>query len=80
MENQEKGIEINDNINIEITEDYSITKEETDELFKLLEKGDNRTGCKIINGKKFARICLDNFDDQLTEVNNRFRIIIGNLI
>ena len=42
LENQEKGIEINDNINIEITEDYSITKEETDELFKLLEKGDNR--------------------------------------
>ena len=31
---------------------------------------------QIINGKKFARICLDNFDDQLTEVNNRFRIII----
>ena len=42
LENQEKGIEINDNINIEITEDYSITKEEIDELFKLLEKGDNR--------------------------------------
>ena len=42
LENQEKGIEINDSINIEITEDYSITKEETDELFKLLEKGDNR--------------------------------------
>ena len=42
LENQEKGIEINDNINIEITEDYSITKEETHELFKLLEKGDNR--------------------------------------
>ena len=36
LENQEKGIEINDNINIEITEDYSITKEEIDELFKLL--------------------------------------------
>ena len=42
LENQEKGIDINDNINIEITEDYSITKEEIDELFKLLEKGDNR--------------------------------------
>ena len=42
LENQEKGIEINDNINIEITEDYSITKEEIDELFNLLEKGDNR--------------------------------------
>ena len=42
LENQEKGIEINDNINFEITEDYSITKEEIDELFKLLEKGDNR--------------------------------------
>ena len=42
LEKQEKRIEINDNINIEITEDYSITKEETDELFKLLEKGDNR--------------------------------------
>ena len=31
---------------------------------------------QIINGKKFARICLDNFDEQLTEVNNGFRIII----
>ena len=31
---------------------------------------------QMINGKKFARICLDNFDDQLTEVNNGFRIII----
>ena len=32
---------------------------------------------QILNGRKFARICLDNFfDEQLTEVNNGFRIII----
>ena len=31
---------------------------------------------QIINGKKFARICLDNFDEQLTEVFSGFRIII----
>ena len=31
---------------------------------------------QIINGKKFARISLDNFDEQLTEVNDGFRIII----
>jgi len=28
---------------------------------------------QIINGKKFARICLDNFDEQLTEVNNALK-------
>ena len=31
---------------------------------------------QMINGRRFARICLDNFDEQLTEVNNGFRIII----
>ena len=31
---------------------------------------------QIVNGKKFARISLDNFDEQLTEVNDGFRIII----
>ena len=31
---------------------------------------------QIVNGKKFARISLDNFDEQLTEVNDPFRIII----
>ena len=31
---------------------------------------------QIIEDKKFARICLDNFDEQLTEVNSKFRIII----
>ena len=58
LENQEKGIEINDNINIEITEDYSITKEETDELFKLLEKGDNRMIFlrKINNFRRFGTL------------------------
>ena len=31
---------------------------------------------QIIDDKQFARICLDNFDEQLTLVNKRFRIII----
>ena len=31
---------------------------------------------QLVNGKNFARISLDNFDEQLTEVNNGFRIII----
>ena len=31
---------------------------------------------QIIEDKKYARICLDNFDEQLVEINNRFRIII----
>ena len=31
---------------------------------------------QLVNGKKFARITLDNFDEQLTEVNDGFRIII----
>ena len=31
---------------------------------------------QIIEDKKYARICLDNFDEQLTEVNSKFRIII----
>ena len=31
---------------------------------------------QIIEDKKYARICLDNFDEQLTEVNSRFRIVI----
>ena len=31
---------------------------------------------QVVNGKKFARISLDNFDEQLTEVNDGFRIII----
>ena len=31
---------------------------------------------QIVNGKKFARITLDNFDEQLTEVDDGFRIII----
>ena len=30
---------------------------------------------QIIDDKQFARICLDNFDEQLTLVNKRFRII-----
>ena len=31
----------------------------------------------IINcGKKFARICLDNFNEQLTLVDDSFRVII----
>ena len=31
---------------------------------------------QIIDDKKFARVCLDNFNEQLTLVNNEFRIII----
>ena len=31
---------------------------------------------QIIEDKKFARICLDNFDEQLVEINSKFRIII----
>ena len=43
IKNLEKEDEINNNNNnIKIKEDYSITKEEVEELFKLLEKSDNR--------------------------------------
>ena len=31
---------------------------------------------QIIEDKKYARVCLDNFDEQLVEINSRFRIII----
>lgn len=31
---------------------------------------------QIIEDKKYSRICLDNFDEQLVEVNSKFIIII----
>ena len=31
---------------------------------------------QIIDDKRFARICLDNFNEQLTLVNKNFKIII----
>ena len=31
---------------------------------------------QIIEDKKYARVCLDNFDEQLVEINSKFRIII----
>ena len=31
---------------------------------------------KIIDDQKFVRICLDNFSDQLTPVNDTFKIIV----
>ena len=31
---------------------------------------------KVIDDQKFVRICLDNFSEQLTPVNDTFKIIV----
>ena len=55
--------------------DILIVIENLDQIHPFLFDLYNRN-FQMLNGKRFARICLDNFDDQLTEVNNGFRIIL----
>lgn len=64
---------------------YQIQKDAKDEKIIIIENLDQihaflfdlyNRNFQIIDNKKMARICLDNFDEQLTEINSKFRIII----
>jgi hypothetical protein len=64
---------------------YQIQKDAKDEKIIIIENLDQihaflfdlyNRNFQIIENKKMARICLDNFDEQLIEINSKFRIII----
>ena len=73
--NKEYRYEIINKIQRDAKEEKLIIIENLDQIHAFLFDLYNMN-YQIIEEKKFARICLDNFDEQLVEINSKFRIII----
>ena len=73
--NKEYRYEIINKIQKDAKEEKLIIIENLDQIHAFLFDLYNMN-YQIIEEKKFARICLDNFDEQLVEINSKFRIII----